>query len=111
MTINASTISPRGGTYPGCHTMKVYRTHNHGSARVYVTPGRDHPEVVGWTFERDHDGHVVTDYTTFTVQFVNGEAEVEERLGQYLVEKGLASTPGPLAKLATVVSGLFHQPT
>ena len=64
--------------------MKVYF---HGTSlvhRIYVSPGVDHPDVSEWVGENRKPKQ-------FEILFMNGQAEVDDKLGEYLIEKGLAS--------------------
>lgn len=64
--------------------MKIYYHGNSSLHRIFVTPAVDHPEVAAW---RELDGRP----RQFEVLFQNGLAIVDDNLGKYLVEKGLAS--------------------
>lgn len=63
--------------------MKVYKPGSIGIHRLFVQPGKDHPESSAW---HDKMGHA----TMFTVEFHNGVAKVDSQLGKYLVDKGYA---------------------
>jgi hypothetical protein len=79
---------------PDTDRMRVYGGGRHGTGTVFVTPGRDHPEVPGWRKTdrlQSHDGHVIRHVDKqFTVQFIDGIAEVDRNLGHYLIRQGLA---------------------
>lgn len=70
--------------------MKVYRPCEIGRRPAYVQPGHEHPvshfmEQVG--FDK---GEPVYAAKMFRVEFVNGEADVDDQLGQYMIDKGIA---------------------
>ena len=64
--------------------MRVYFHGTSTSHRIFVTPGVDYPETSAW---REDDGR----FKQFEIHFINGEAEVDDNLGQYLIEKEQAS--------------------
>jgi len=74
--------------------MKVFyhgRSNNH---RLYVTPAEHYPHVSAW---REEDGRP----KQFEVHFTNGETDVDDNLGAYMVEKNIASA----TKIITNVQG------
>lgn len=64
--------------------MRIYFHGTSQSHRIFVTPGTDYPEASAW---REDDGR----FKQFEIHFINGEAEVDDNLGQYLIEKEQAS--------------------
>ena len=63
--------------------MKVYYAGTSKNHKIMVQPGIDHPEISDWFYP---DGKS----KMLTVQFIDGVAEVEDNLGQYLIDKKLA---------------------
>jgi hypothetical protein len=75
--------------------MKVYCDHVEGATnQLMVQPGIDHPEVPEWnsviTTSAGHGGSV-RNPSTIVVKFEDGVAEVDARLGKYLIAKDLAA--------------------
>jgi hypothetical protein len=63
--------------------MKVYYQGKSTNHHLYVTPGIEFPETSCW-FD------VNKKPIMFDVNFVNNVAEVEDNLGRYLIDQGLA---------------------
>lgn len=63
--------------------MKIYRKHVGEKHRVFVQPGNDFPDNTDFV---DGEGKP----KMFTVEFVNGVAEVADNLGRYMVDNKLA---------------------
>lgn len=64
--------------------MKVFylgRSINH---HIHIQPANNFPNVSAW---REHDGRP----KSFDIHFVNGEADIEDNIAEYLVDQGLAS--------------------
>ena len=57
------------------------RSVNH---HMHIQPANLFPTVSAW---REHDGRP----KSFDIHFVNGKAEVDDNVGQYLIDQGLAS--------------------
>lgn len=64
--------------------MKVYYHGRSANHRMYVVPAHDYPHVGAW---REQDGR----NKQFEVHFIDGVADVEDNLGEYMIEKGIAS--------------------
>lgn len=72
--------------------MKVYSNSMYGRGTLFVTPGTDHPETSDWFEQRmDDEGRAIRAPTQFAVTFKNGEAEVSDQLGRYLIDRKMAS--------------------
>lgn len=63
--------------------MKVY-LENAVHQTLMVTPGAQHPDVSDW---KDAKGNAIR----YDIKFVNGVASVDEKMGKYLIEMGLAN--------------------
>jgi len=63
--------------------MKVYYAGSNENHRMYVQPGIEHPETSAWL---SPDKKPIM----FEVHFKKGVAEVDDNLGEYLIDKGLA---------------------
>lgn len=73
--------------------MKVYykgRSLNH---HMHVQPANQFPHVLEW---REPDGRA----KAFDIRFVNGVADVDDKLGEYLINQGLASKTMIIADLS-----------
>ncbi|VVC76003.1 hypothetical protein AQUSIP_13040 [Aquicella siphonis] len=79
--------------------MKVYYPGNRENIRLYVQPGIDHPETSEW-FEGGKP-------KMFEVHFKNQVAEVDDNIGQYLLDKKLAIKS--LSRIITNVSNKFKR--
>lgn len=86
--------------------MKIYSPHPKAHIRnekrfqattqtIYVTPGRTDPTSEFMT--KNDDGQLVP--KQFSVQFVNGEADVFDALAKWMVDKGHALKTKRLIKL------------
>lgn len=74
--------------------MRVYKhglKENRGVHTVFVQPGTEYPEVTDW---HNEEGHAIL----LPVVFTDGVADVPSNLGQYLIDKGLASS-SPIKKI------------
>ena len=69
--------------------MQVYYHGRSMQHRIFVQPGIDHPETSAWMEPVDPDGKRRA--KMFDIFFENGVATVDENLGRYLIDKGLAS--------------------
>ncbi len=76
--------------------MFVYYRGTSSDHRLFIQPAIDFPHVNAW---REPDGRP----KMFDIHFVNGEADVEENIGQYLVDKGLAAKTKVIASMSEVV--------
>lgn len=63
--------------------MKVY-LESGNSHTLMVTPGAQHSDVSDW---KDEKGNAIR----FDIKFVNGVASVDDKMGKYLIEMGLAN--------------------
>jgi hypothetical protein len=78
--------------------MKIY--HPEGSnMTVMVTPGLFHKDVSDW---KDQHGNP----KRFDVQFVNGVAEVDSNLGDWMIKQGQANRTG-LKRVTTSLKRAF----
>lgn len=59
----------------------------YGTQTLYFTPGRENPETPAFMVNNEKGDPVPKQ---FKVEFVNGEAEVDENLGQWLLDHGHA---------------------
>jgi hypothetical protein len=64
--------------------MKIYQPGMRGKVPHFVRPGIEFPV----SHFLDESGQA----KMFTVTFVNGEADVEDTLGQYMIDKGEAKS-------------------
>ena len=72
--------------------MKIYSNSMFGRGTMFVTPGKDHPETSNWMQQSvDGENRPVSIPTQYAVKFNNGEAEVDDQLGKYMIAKGLAT--------------------
>lgn len=82
-----------------------------GNMTMFVSPGRDCPDIPGWSeekVERQGDAIIKTRlYRQFTVKFERGVAEVDKALGRYMVRKGLASA-WPMATIGALLDSRFN---
>jgi hypothetical protein len=94
--------------------MFVYSATGYGAGTIFARPGIDEPKTDCWFKpEVDEYGEVRRKAIQFAVKFESGAAEVDDNLGRYLLEKGLASaepqrfTPHPAlqAQDGPVVAG------
>lgn len=68
----------------------------YGCGTIFVTPGHDFPATAAFfTTSRAEGGQIFREPIMFAVRFQNGEAEVGDELGAYLVKKGMASSRRP----------------
>jgi hypothetical protein len=58
--------------------------------RLLVQPGNSHPEVAEWRSLVSTPGGIVQGARMITVDFIEGCAEVDNKLGDYLIESGEA---------------------
>lgn len=63
--------------------MKVYQPGTKGKRTLFAQPGKE--------FRATHFLDENKNPKMFTITFVEGEADVEDQLGNYLVNKGLAT--------------------
>jgi hypothetical protein len=73
--------------------MKVYYRNGQRNMRMYVQPGKEHPETSDFMTDsgaRDTAGLPIMEAKLFAVEFKLGEAEVDAPLGKYMLAKGLA---------------------
>lgn len=77
--------------------MKIYLPGGALTSRtVYVQPGKERDDNSAW-FARDSNGRPTKgadgkkEAILFPVKFRNGEADVEDALARYMIDKGLAS--------------------
>lgn len=71
--------------------MKIYSNSMYGRGTVFVTPGHEHPETSDWMRASvDGGGRAVNQPLQFAVKFENGEAEVDDQLGAYMIAKRMA---------------------
>lgn len=63
--------------------MKVY-LESGNTHTLMVTPAAQHPDVSDWKDERGNPKR-------YDIKFVNGVASVDEKMGKYLIEMGLAN--------------------
>ena len=64
--------------------MKIYRPESRGRMfTIFAQPGRDYPETSSWL---ENDGKP----KSFEVKFVDGMAEIDKNLAQYLLDKKMA---------------------
>jgi hypothetical protein len=88
--------------------VKVYKPEAaaHGKTQtLIVSPGTDHPENSDWWEEtRGAEGETVKKPKMFLIKFVNGVADVERTLGQYLLDKNLVARSAILLPGAGVVA-------
>lgn len=64
--------------------MKIYRPESKGkNFSLFLQPGREHPENSEWV---EADGSP----RSFTVQFIDGVADLDKGLAQYILDKKLA---------------------
>jgi hypothetical protein len=86
--------------------MKVYSTTGYGFGTIFATPGAHHPENGAWVKQSQGEGgRTIREPIQFTVKFENGVAEVDDQLGQYLIDRKAASRsplvlPTPLTQKA-----------
>ena len=72
--------------------MKIYSASMYGNGTLFVTPGSEHPENIDWVkVSTDAEGRTVRQPIQFAVKFRNGETEVPDGLGRYLLDKKMAS--------------------
>jgi hypothetical protein len=72
--------------------MKVHNAGSYGAANLMVRPGMDEPDDERWfKLETDEHGEPRRFARKILVRFEDGAAEVDDELGRYLLEKGLAS--------------------
>jgi hypothetical protein len=64
--------------------MKIYQPGTHGSRTAFVQPGAKFRNV-DWL---DENGHP----KMFSVDFVEGVADVDDRIGQYMIDHDLAKS-------------------
>ena len=62
--------------------MKIYQPGTHGVRTAFVQPGREYPSS---QFVDDNG-----DPRMFSVKFIEGQAVVDDELGQYMIDQGLA---------------------
>lgn len=97
--------------------MKIYLPGGSLANRtVYVQPGNERDDNSAW-FARDAKGKVARDADgkkeaiLFPVRFRNGAADVEDALGRYMVDKGLASvTPIEIVSRVSVAASSIATP-
>src|ERR1700728_3670773 len=80
--------------------VKVFTASMYGRGTIFLSPGREHPDVPGWTqTSHDDDGRTFREPIQFAVKFEGGMAEVDDTLGRYLIKRRLASArPVPLPR-------------
>jgi len=97
--------------------VKIYLPGGSLSSRtIYVQPGKERSDNSAW-FARDSKGKVARNANgekeaiLFPVKFRNGSAEVDSALGQYIIDKGLASaTPIVIASHVPATSADAEPP-
>lgn len=75
--------------------MKVYYRGRSSNHHLYVQPANEYPHVSEW---REPDGRP----KSFDIHFKNGEADVDDKLADYLVDKNLASKTKVIGSLSEV---------
>lgn len=66
--------------------MKVYKqTQSQSTHTLFIQPGNDHPENSVWLDSKNKA-------KMFEIVFKYGVAEVDDRLGQYMIDKKLAAS-------------------